>query len=86
MGTVTLKDVNAAIKKHWQYQNLQIAIITKDAASLKEALVKDAPSPITYKTPKSDEVMKEDKEIIVFPMPVKAENILIVPVAELFVK
>jgi zinc protease len=31
MPELTLDEVNAAIKKHWQYENLQIAIVTKDA-------------------------------------------------------
>jgi zinc protease len=83
---ITLSDVNAAIKKYWQYDNMQIAIITKDAQSFKDALVNDAPSPIVYKTPKSESVMTEDKEISVFPLKVKAENVKVLPVTDLFVK
>lgn len=86
MSQLTLKDVNDAIKKYLQYNNMQIAIITKDAASLKDALVNDAPSPITYKTPKPDHVLAEDKEISVFPLGIKADDVTIVPVAELFEK
>jgi zinc protease len=86
LDEVTLSDVNAAIKKYWQYGNMQVAIITKDAQSLKDALVNDSPSPITYKTPKPESVMTEDKEIILFPLKVKAENVKIVPVTDLFVK
>ncbi len=86
MSTLTLGDVNAAIKKHWHYENMQIAIITKDAMALKEALVKDIPSPITYSTPKPESVMNEDKEISVFPVKVKEEDIKIVPMAELFLR
>ena len=86
LDEITLNDVNAAIKKYWQYGNMQVAIITKDAQSFKDALVNDSPSPITYKTPKPESVLVEDKEIIVFPLKVKAENVKIVPVADLFVK
>jgi len=86
MGEMTQTDVNAAIKKYWQYGNMQIAIITKDAASFRDALVKDAPSPITYKTPKPESVLKEDKEIEVFPVKVKPEQVRVVPVTELFLK
>lgn len=86
MEQVTLKEVNAAIKKYWQYHNLEIAIVTKDAESLKDALVKDAPSPITYATPKPQQVMDEDKEISTFPLGIRAEDVTIVPVADLFVK
>jgi zinc protease len=86
MSTLTLANVNSAIKRHWRYGNLQVAIITKDAKALKEALVNDTPSPITYSTPKPESVLAEDKEISAFPVKVKEENIRIVPVAELFLK
>ena len=86
MKTLTLRDVNTAIKRQLQYGNMEIAIITKDARAFKDALVKDAPSPITYGTPKPESVLNEDKEISVFPVKVKEENIKIVPVADLFVK
>lgn len=86
MSTVTLKDVNEAIKKHWQYNNMQIVIVTKDAASLKDALVNDVPSPISYTTTKPQHVLDEDKEISGFPLGIKADDVTIVPVAELFLK
>ncbi len=86
MDELTLNDVNTAIKKHWQTSNMQIAVITKDAQSFKDALVNDSPSPITYKTPKPESVLEEDKEIIIFQLKVKAENVKIMPVTDLFVK
>ncbi len=86
MSTLTLSDVNAAIRKYLQYDNMEIAIVTKDATALKDALVKDTPSPITYATPKPQSVMDEDKEISVFPLGIRVEDVTIVPVAELFEK
>lgn len=86
MDKLTVKEVNEAIKRHWQYGAMNIAVITKDAESFRKALVEDAPSPITYATPKSDHVMKEDVEIVKFPVKVKPENIRIIPVTDLLVK
>jgi zinc protease len=86
MSTLTRADVNAAIKKYWRYGNMDIAIITKDAQSLKTALVSDAPSPISYGTPKPESVLSEDKEISTFSLKVKPENVKIVPVTELLMK
>jgi zinc protease len=86
MKSLTLGDVNASIKRNWQYGKMEIAVVTKDAAGFKDALLKDAPSPIKYSTPKPASVLDEDKEIISFPIKVKEENIKIVPVGELFVK
>lgn len=83
---LTLADVNAAMKKHWQTRNLRIAAVTKDAAAFADALVQDAPSPITYTSPKPEAVLSEDKIIGSFPLKIPRENVRIVPVAELFVK
>lgn len=86
MDELTLTDVNAAIKRHWQAANLQIAIVTNNASAFADALVSDAPSPITYASPKPPEVLEEDKAIGAFPLKVRRENVKIVPVTELFVR
>jgi zinc protease len=86
MEELTLADVNAAIKRHFQYDCLHIVIVTKDAESLKEALANDTPSPIAYATPKPESVLAEDREISVFPLRIKRENVRIVRVAEMFDK
>jgi zinc protease len=83
---LTLAEVNAAIKKYWQYENLQIVFVTKDAEALKAALVSDAPSPITYATPKPDRVLEEDREISVFPLKISGDNVKIEPVDKLFIR
>ncbi|MEO6005809.1 MAG: pitrilysin family protein, partial [Opitutus sp.] len=80
MDELTLADVNAAIKRYWQFGDMQIAIITQDATAFADALVADAPSPITYTSPKPPEVLEEDKAISTFPLHVKRENVKIVPV------
>ena len=86
MDELTLADVTAAIKKHWQTANLKIVAITQDAASFADALARDARSPITYTSPKPEKVMEEDKEISTFPLKISRENVRIVPVTDLFVK
>jgi zinc protease len=86
MDELTLADVNAAIKKHWQTANMQIAIITKDAAAFADQLAANAPSPITYTSPKPNEVLEEDKIISTYPLKIQREKVKIVPVTELFVR
>jgi len=86
MSELKLEDVNAAIKKYWQTKNMQIAIVTKDAQSFKDALVNDSPSPISYKTPKPESVLTEDKEINVFPLKADKEKVNILQVGDLFVR
>ncbi len=86
MDELTLADVNAAIKKHWQLANVKIVAITPDADAFATALATDAPSPITYASPKPAVIVEEDKLISTYPLKIKRENVKIVPVAELFVK
>ena len=86
MDEVTRTEVNAAIKRRLQYENLDIAIVTKDAEAFKKALVEETPSPITYAMPKPESVLTEDREIAVFPLHIKSDDVRIVPVGELFVK
>ena len=84
MDELTLEDVNAAIKRHLQYDNLKIAIVTGDAANLRSVLASDAPTPITYATPKPDAILAEDRVIAAWPLALPAERIEIVPVAGAF--
>jgi zinc protease len=86
LDEVTLNEVNRAIKKYWQCENMQIVMVTSDAEALKEALVNNSPSPYAYPTPKPESLLKEDEEIVKYPLPIKPENVTIVPVAEVFEK
>ncbi len=83
---LTLDQVNAAIKKHLQFENIKIAIVTRGAEQFKNDLVAGTPSPVTYTTPKPESVLAEDKEIAVFPLGIAAEKVRIVPVDEMFQK
>jgi len=82
--SLTLEQVNNAIRKHLQDTNLKIVMITQDAAKLQEQLLANSPSPITYQSPKPDEIIREDKQIAVFPLKVKKENIKIIAVEKVF--
>ena len=84
MDELTLEDVNAALSRHLQYDNLDIAIVTGEAAALRDALADDTPSPIDYTSPMPPEIAAEDREIESLPLGVAAENIRIVSVMDVF--
>ncbi len=86
MDELTLADVNAAMKKHWQVADLKIVAVTKDAAAFADALSANTPSPITHASPKPDEILAEDKLIAAYPLKIARDAIKIVPVADLFAK
>lgn len=83
---LTLDQVNRAIKKHIQFENIKFAIVTQNAEQMKDDLLKNVSSPITYSTPKSQEILDGDKEIANFPLIVRADKIRIVKVDDMFVK
>ena len=83
-NAMTVDDVNRAIKKYLNAKNLQIAIVTQDAASFKTDLVQNKPSPIQYDSPKPEPITEEDKTIMNYPLNIKEEDITIVPASKIF--
>ncbi len=82
-----LEDVNAAVKRNLKPSNLAVAIVTGDAGAMKEALLSGKPTPITYQTPTTSEaLLKEDKEIESFPLPLNRERVRVLKAQELFEK
>jgi len=84
MDELTLADVNAAIKRHLQYDDLKIAIVSGDATALAGALASDRPSPIGYGSPKPAEILAEDEQIASYPLAIAAGKIGVVPVTSVF--
>jgi len=87
LAKITREEVNRAIKKYLNFNNLYIAIITEDAESLKDALVANTPSPITYANPNMPErILQEDLLIQTFPLDVKPDKVKTAPASEFFQK
>jgi zinc protease len=84
LEALTRDQVNAAIKKHLQLENMSIVVITKDAEDLKKKLLSGASTNIKYAGPQPAAVLEEDKEISVYPIPVKEQDIRIVNINEVF--
>ncbi len=81
---LTLEDVNAAIKRHWQHENMQIAIVTGEAAAMRAVLASGEPTPITYSTPKPAAILEEDRVIEAWPLNLTEDRMTTIPVAEAF--
>jgi zinc protease len=84
LGRVTREDVNRAVRKHLSPADLAVVIIAKEAEGLRQALVADAFSPITYDGEKPAELLAEDKVIGARKLGIKAEAVRITPVDEVF--
>ncbi len=84
LGELTLEEVNAAVAKHLQAENLKIAIVTGQAAKLQEQLTSDAPTPIAYASPKPAAIQAEDEEIASLTLGLTAAVVRVVPVDQIF--
>ena len=84
LAKLTLADVNNAIQKYLKSDAMRVVIITKDAEGLRDAILANKPSPITYNSPKPKEITDEDKVIETYKINVKPEEVVIVPVERVF--
>ncbi|HEV7787071.1 MAG TPA: insulinase family protein, partial [Thermoanaerobaculia bacterium] len=84
LKSMTVDQVNAAIKKYLQTDNYQAVFVTANAQKLKETLEKDDPSPKTYNATPEADVIEADKTIQA--LKVKPGSIRILPVDQVFQK
>ncbi|MGH9883694.1 MAG: M16 family metallopeptidase, partial [Pyrinomonadaceae bacterium] len=84
LAKLTLDDVNNAIRNHLKSDAMRIVIITKDAEVLRDAIISNRPSPITYNSAKPKEITDEDKLIENYRINVKADDVVIVPLEKVF--
>lgn len=84
LAKLTLADVNRAIKQYLKSDAMRISIVTKDAAGLRDAILNNKPSPITYNAPKPKEITDEDKLIESYKIVVKPADVTIVPADKVF--
>jgi zinc protease len=83
---LTVADVNKAIKKYLQYQNVKVAIVAQNAHELKEKILTNAESPIHYATKVPDAILEEDKLIVKYPLNINKDAFNVVSANELFEK
>ncbi len=76
---MTPESVQAAVRRQLRPEALNFAFVTQDADGLAKLLKEQPPSPISYASPKSPELLTEDKAIIAWPLPVRADAIQVVP-------
>ena len=84
LARLSAADVNAAMRKHLSAKNLSVVFITKDAAGLKDKLVSDAFSPISYDATKPQDLLDEDKAIGAMKLGIRPEAVRITPAVQVF--
>jgi zinc protease len=86
LKTMTLEQVNAAIKRHLASPGMSVVIVTKDADALKQALVSDAPSAIKYDGEKPQALLDEDRIIGTMKLGLAPDRVTITRIEDVFAR
>lgn len=82
LARLTVDDVNRAVRKYLQTENLEAVLVAGDAAALRDKLASDKPSPITYASAVPADVTETDKTIAAIA--IRAAEIKVVPIEQTF--
>jgi zinc protease len=86
LAKLTLADVNRAIKKYLQVDNVKIVIVTQNAQAFKDAALANKPSPISYTSAPPKEILDEDKLIESYKLNFNPRRVEVIPVDQVFQK
>jgi zinc protease len=85
LPTLTLEEVNAALRRHVDPARLRIAVATHGAAELATELRSGVASPMSYAVPKPESLLAVDRVIERFPLGVAgSRDVQVVKVEDLF--
>jgi len=84
LAKLTVEDVNRAIRRHLQTKNLQVVVVAKGCEELKQRFLSNAPSPMTYNSPKPSEILEEDKLVERFKIDWDPTAVKVLPVDGVF--
>ncbi|MCA8944184.1 MAG: insulinase family protein, partial [Planctomycetes bacterium] len=81
---LTLDDVNRVIREHLRANRMQFVVVTEDAEGFRDHLLGEAPTPITYQSKPSEDVLAEDEVIERLRIELRPEDVEILPVGQVF--
>ena len=85
LSRLTVDDVNAAIRRYLQAENLAVAIVTSDAEALWNELSSGEPPSVSYNTEVGDQLLADDQAIKAYPLAFNPDRMRVVTVDEMFV-
>jgi zinc protease len=84
LAKLTVKDVNEAIQRRLRTGDIRIVAVAQNCEELKRKLSANPISPMTYNSPKPEDLMEEDKIVERWRIDLKPESVEIIPVAAVF--
>ena len=86
LKTLTCADVNAAMKRHFTPNDVEMVLVTKHADEMKRRLTTDAPSSMKYEGEKPQELHAEDALLSAWKLGIDPANVTVTKVADVFAK
>jgi zinc protease len=86
LSKLTVAEVNAAIGRHLSASNVRVVMVAKDVEGLKQQLLSDAPSSMTYESEKPPELLEEDKLIGARKLSIRPEALRVIAIEDVFSK
>lgn len=84
LAALTLDEVNRVIREHLSTSDIKFVFVTPDGADLKRRLLDNERSPMSYNSPKPEELLAEDAIIEVLPLGFRPDSIEVVPADSVF--
>ncbi len=84
LNQLTVEKVNSVIKKHLQTDDIKFVFITNDGADMKERLVNETTSSMTYNSVKPASLLAEDKVIQDYQLNLKAADVDVIDIVDVF--
>lgn len=82
LAELTLDDVNRVIRENLDMSNMQYVFVTRDGDDLRERLLSDQPSPMTYDAELPPAVLEEDK--LIDALPIGFDSVEVIPADDVF--
>lgn len=86
LETITPAQAQAVVQKYVSPASLNFVFVTKDAAGLAAALKAGTPSPITYASPKSPDIEREDALIATEALPVEPDQVRVMKASDVMAR
>ena len=84
VAKLTREDVTKAIRRHLHTNRLRIVIVGENSQALRDKLISEAPSLMTYNSTKPKELTDEDQVVASWRIGVGPDQVTIVPVEKVF--
>ena len=84
LSKLTLDDVNRVIKENLGTDNIQYVFVSKDTKDLRDRLVSNRASPISYEADKAQELLDEDTLISTIPLGFSSDKVRVVSSDDVF--